>query len=151
MPSCPCTRWFALAVGPSGHPDRSGAQIYHCRLNSSKMTVTYRSLAQRLPWRETVMELGVLFYLWIKAVLMDLRIRIENQPMFPCATYQPVCVCARLCCWTGSGMWFIGIGVREWAFCVRPSCACKFFQRIDSHWPAGESPLLNPALSGSWS
>lgn len=52
--------------------------------------------------------------------------------------------CARLFCMTESGMWFIRISGLEWACWVCPCCACKFFQRIDSRWPATESPLLNP-------
>lgn len=65
-------------------------------------------------------------------------------PLWAIHSHQTVYV--RLFCMTESGMWFIRISGLEWACCVCPCCACKFFQRIDSRWPATESPPLNTTL-----
>lgn len=135
LPSCPCTRWLPLAVGPSGHPDRSGAQIYHRsqthhRLKSSKNHSQLLNFG--LKRRSTVMEFGVLFYLQIKAVLMHLCVLAVNELLFqcvrPCEWYTPTRRCMCACSAWQSGMRFIRISWLAWACCVCPCCAYKFFQ-----------------------
>lgn len=120
LPSCPCTHWLPLAVGPSGHPDRSGAQIYHRsqtyhRLNSSKMTASDWRLAPlpRLGGRWTVMGFGVLFYVQIKAVLMHLRVLAEHKLMFPCVRPCEQYTPTRLCMCACSAWQRVGCGLLE--------------------------------------